>query len=81
MPSKAFQLDPFGVDQKEPQILGRVSEKKAAQNGIDADAFTGPRRAGDEQVRHSAEIGHGRLAGYVFPQGYRERGDGEGENL
>ena len=70
------QFHLFGIDHDQPDVLGRRTSQDAADNGMDADRFTGARGAGDQQVGHLAQVAYHRGPGDILAQG-----DGQGRRV
>ena len=49
----AGQFNALGVNHYKAELVGRIMKKEGTDDGVDADGFTRPRGAGDEQVRHT----------------------------
>ena len=67
------ELDHFGVDHQELELLGRVGVDEARNERVDAHRLPRPRRAGDEQVRHLREVVDDFPALEVAADGHRQR--------
>jgi hypothetical protein len=60
------QLDPLGVHHDHAQVVGSVVQQQAADEGIHTHRLTGAGRPGDQQVRHSSQVGGDGVAGHVL---------------
>ena len=67
-----LHLDHFRVDHDEAELLGRIPEKQARDDRVDADAFAAPGGSGHEAVRHLREIPDDRVPVNIHPQGERK---------
>jgi len=65
------QLNPFGVNQHQAQVIRGVMQKHAGENGIDTDRFTGTCCAGNEQVWHDGQICANGMARDILSEGKR----------
>ena len=63
------QFEHLGIHQEKPQTLRGVLQEQAHENAVDANAFSGARRSGHEQVRRFGKIGPGRIAVHIHAQG------------
>ena len=67
------QLDHLRVDHHEVEFIGLVVHQQAGNQRVDAHALARTGRAGDEQVRHQAQVGDDGLAGDVLSERNLER--------
>ena len=67
------QLDAFGIDHHHLHLIRRRADEQRGDDGVEADRLAGARCAGDEQMRHLAEIAENRPAGDVFAERHPER--------
>ena len=67
-----LHLDDFGVDHDEAELLRRVAEEQAGDDGIDANALTTAGGARNEQVGHFGEISDDRVAVNIHAECERE---------
>ena len=51
------ELDPLGVDQDHPHLVGRGAHQDRHDQRVDARRLAGAGRAGDQDVRHLGEVG------------------------
>ena len=66
------ELDHFGVDHQELELLGRVGVDEARDERVDAHRLPRPRGAGDEQVRHLGQVVDDLAALEVAADGHRQ---------
>ena len=71
-PVVARELDPFGVDQEQTQMIGCHLEQQAGDEGVDANALALAGGAGDEEMRHPGQVGDDRLPRHVIAKAQRE---------
>src|SRR5205085_12261798 len=62
------ELDPLGVDQDEPDLVGGGPHQDAGDQRVDAARLAGAGGAGDQQVGHRGQVDAERLAGDVPAQ-------------
>lgn len=70
------KLDSFRVDHDEFDFIRRRFVQKAANHGIECDAFPRSGCAGDQKMRHSIEIRHHRVSDNIFSKADGEFGLG-----
>ncbi len=63
-----YQLNLLGVDHHQLQLLRRIVEHQASDEGVDTHRLAGAGRPGDEQVGQLGQIGHHWSAGHVAAQ-------------
>ena len=66
------QLQPLGIDQDQPHLVGRRLVEDRHDEGVDGHALARAGRAGNEQVRHGVQVGGDDAAVDVFAQRQRE---------
>ena len=66
------KLDHLRIDEDELHLVGLRFEEDARDERVDADGFTGARRAGDKQMRHLREVGEDGLSADVHAETDRE---------
>ena len=64
------QLQPLGIDENQPHLIGRGLVQNRHDEGIDGHTLARAGRAGDEQVRHSGQIGHHDASINIFAEGH-----------
>src|SRR3990167_6148280 len=67
------KLDPLRVDHDETQTLRSAPVEEADDKVVDGDRFSGTRRTGDEDMRHTREVGKMRRARYRAPECHEKR--------
>ena len=70
------QLQHLGVDQNQAHFGRRGLVQQAEQHRVHAHGLARAGSAGHQQVRHTGQIGHHRVAGNIVAQGQGQRGLG-----
>ena len=73
-PVEGLQLDDFGVDHEQPQVLGRAAVQQAHEHHVEADALACAGGACHEHVRHRGEIRVERRTDDVAAEHHGQRG-------
>ena len=67
------ELDPLGVDEDHPHLVGRGAKQDRGQDGIDAAGLAGSGCARDQEVRHPGQVAGHAGARDVLAEPCRER--------
>ena len=62
------QLNPLRIDHDEAQVVRRVMQQQARDDGVDAHRLARAGGPGDQQVRHGGQVGGHGVARDVLPQ-------------